>query len=463
MDRFALRYLDEWQTKASRKPLVLRGARQVGKSYLARAFAQARFKQILEVNFERRPEAASLFASKEPKTICRLLEARFGTPLVPGTSLLFLDEIQAAPEVFAALRYFREELPELHVLAAGSLLEFVLKEHAFSMPVGRVEYLHLGPMLFEEFLLAVGRGSLNDWLRQYRPGDETPTELHGELSRLLRQYLVVGGMPEAVAAFAGNGSYLECEQIQESVLATYRDDFGKYAQRVQQGRVEKVFARAPALVGRKFMYSHVDREERSRDLGEALRLLLLARVLHKVPLTHANGVPLGAEADERNFKILFLDVGLLCRACGLRISDLPEPADALLVNRGAVCEQAVGQHLLHAGPCYVEPAAFYWMREARGASAEVDFVAALGDHVVPIEVKAGKTGTLKSMHVFLGEKRRRFGVRLNLDRPSLLDAESCPAIGPKTRFRLLSLPLYMVGQIDRLCQIALENLPAPVG
>jgi predicted AAA+ superfamily ATPase len=457
MERFARQYLKEWKTKPSRKPLVLRGARQVGKSYLVRRFAKDQALRMLEINFERLPEAASLFASKDPKTICRLLEARFGTPLVPGMSLLFLDEIQAAPEVFAVLRYFREELPELHVIAAGSLLEFVLTEHAFSMPVGRVEYLHLGPMFFEEFLLALGRGSLRDWLLAYQPGGEAPAEIHAELSRLMRQYLVVGGMPEAVAAFAGNGSYLECEQVQESVLATYRDDFGKYAQRIQQRRVAKVFTQAPMQVGRKFMYRQVDKDERARDLGDALRLLQLARVLHKVRHTHANGVPLGAEADERNFKILFLDVGLLCRACGLRIADLPAADDALLVNRGAVCEQVVGQHLLHAGPFYVEPEIFYWMREARGSCAELDFVAAIGDRVVPIEVKAGKTGTLKSMHVFLAEKQRRFGLRFNLDVPSLLKAETCLATGPRTAFRLLSLPLYLVGQAERLCRSSLAE------
>lgn len=241
------------------------------------------------------------------------------------------------------------------------------------------------------------------------------------------------------------------------MLATYRDDFGKYAQRIQRRRVEKVFAQAPMQVGRKFMYRQVDREERARDLGDALRLLQLARVLHKVRHTHANGVPLGAEADERNFKILFLDVGLLCRGCGLRITDFPVADDALLVNRGAVCEQVVGQHLLHGGPFYVEPEIFYWMREARGSCAEVDFVAAIGDQVVPVEVKAGKTGTLKSMQVFLGEKQRRFGLRFNMNVPSLLTAETCLATGPRTAFRLLSLPLYLVGQAGRLCRSSLAE------
>src|SRR3990172_4521768 len=176
MDRFALEYLKEWKTRASRKPLVVRGARQVGKSHLVRMFAQAEFKYLLEVNFERLPDVASLFKSKAPRSICRLLEARFNTPLTPGQSLLFLDEIQAAPEVFVVLRYFREELPDLHMIAAGSLLEFVLQDHDFSMPVGRLEYLHLGPMVFEEFLLAVGLDRLRDWLVRYSPGGRVPSE-----------------------------------------------------------------------------------------------------------------------------------------------------------------------------------------------------------------------------------------------------------------------------------------------
>ena len=457
MHRFALDYLRQWKRRASRKPLVVRGARQVGKSHLVRMFAQQEFQHLLEVNFERLPDAASLFKSNAPRTICRLLEARFNTPLTPGPSLLFLDEIQAAPEVFAVLRYFREELPDLHVIAAGSLLEFVLRDHHFSMPVGRVEYLHLGPMVFEEFLLAVGRDRLRDWLVQYGPGDEVPAEMHAELSRLVRQYLVIGGMPEAVAAFGQTESYQECEQIQQAVLATYRDDFNKYGQRVKQQRVEKVFARVPLMVGRKFMYSHVDREERSRDLGEALSLLQLARVVHKVPHTHANGIPLAAEADDRTFKVLFMDVGLLCRSCGLRMTDLVQSDEPMLINSGAVCEQAVGQHLLHATPFYVEPELFCWIRQTRGSNAEVDFVIGIGDQVVPVEVKAGKTGTLKSLHVFLREKRRRFGLRFNMDRPSLLEAQTSVATGPQTQFQLLSLPLYLVGQTSRLCETVLRN------
>ncbi len=450
MYRLAMDHLKDWRERRTRRPIVIRGARQVGKSYLVRAFARQRFDDLLEVNFERNPGAASLFATNEPGTICRLLEARFNVRLVPGRSLLFLDEVQAAPAVFAALRFFHEELPELHVVAAGSLLEFVLEEHSFSMPVGRIEYLHLGPMQFEEFLMAMKRDTLVEWLATYSLGDEVPEEIHRELMRHVRTYLVIGGLPEVVDTFAAQQSLQECEIVQESVLSTYRDDFSKYAHKVKHRRVEKVFDRIPRLVGQKFMYSHVDREERSRDLAVALGLLCLARVAHRVRHTHANGIPLGAEASDKDFKILFLDVGLLCRACGLHLPDVVHAQDIMPINGGAVCEQFVGQHLLHGGAFYEQPQLHCWMRPARASNAEVDYVVSAGDLIIPVEVKAGKSGTLKSLHLFLKERKRSLGIRFNADVPSLLETRTGLATGPNVPFQLLSLPLYLIGQWRRI-------------
>ncbi|MCU0728458.1 MAG: ATP-binding protein, partial [Planctomycetes bacterium] len=424
MRRFALDYLQEWKTKPSRKPLVVRGARQVGKSHLVRMFASDVFHNILEINLEIDREAPSLFASKEPATILPLLEARYGTAVEPGGTLLFLDEIQAAPQLLSCLRYFHEKKPELHVIAAGSLLDFALADHQFSMPVGRIEYAHLGPMSFEEFLLAAGKGSLMDLVRRFAPTDEVPEAIHVELMRLVRQYLVIGGMPASVEAFIQTGSYRESEAVRQGILSTCRDDFAKYAKHVDHKRLERVFGKIPLLVGTKFMYSSVDREERSRDLGRALELLCMARIAHRVPHTDANGVPLGAEADDRNFKVLFMDVGLLCRSCGLSVLDVEGAEDLMMVNAGAVCEQFVGQHLHQAGEPYEEPGLHCWIRQKRGSSAEVDYVISVGEKVVPVEVKAGRTGSLKSIHLFLREKGRDFGLRFNADVPSLLDAET---------------------------------------
>ena len=457
MYRTALAYLKTWKNKPSRKPLVLRGARQVGKSYLVRMLAAEIFDNLIEINLETDPEASSLFASKDPQTIVPLLEARYGQPVRAGATLLFLDEIQVAPELFAGLRYFHERMPELHVIAAGSLLDFALAEHGFSVPVGRIEYLNLGPMSFSEFLLGLNRASLQQFLCQYAVGQEVPQAIHGELLRLLRQFLVVGGMPASVAAFIGPGNHRDSEAERQAILSTFREDFARYGKRLDHRRLDKVFAKIPRLAGSKFSYSQVDREERSRELGRALDLLCLARIAYRVRHTSANGVPLGAEADDRNFKVLFMDVGLLCRSCGLSVLDMEHARDLMLVNTGSVCEQFAGQHLLHSGEFFAEPELYCWMREKSQSSAEVDYLISVGDVVVPVEIKAGKTGTLKSLHVFLREKERDFGLRLNTDRPSLLATETSVAGGNNRPFRLLSLPLYLVEQASRLCRECLQT------
>ena len=451
MYRFALDYLQEWKEKGTRKPLVIRGARQVGKSFLVELFAKSAFTNFVKIDFEKQPDLASLFQSKSPATILPLLEARCNTSIQAGKTLVFLDEIQTAPEVFAALRYFYEEMPALHIIAAGSLLEFVLKEHEFSMPVGRIEYLHLGPMQFEEFLIALQKEQLRQFLCNYKIGDTIPSALHTELMNLVKQYLVIGGMPESVLVFSKSNSFRECESVQQSILSTYRDDFNKYAKRAHPRRLEKIFNKAPQMVGLKFKYSQIDRGEKSRDLQAALRLLCLARVMTPVYHSSANGLPLRAEIDESKFKVLFLDTGLLSRSCGLNISEFEKIQDVMLVNAGAVCEQFIGQQLIYLCPFYEEPEIFYWIREKKTSNAEVDYLFSMGSRIVPVEVKSGKSGTLKSLQVFLREKKCDMGLRFNTEPPSVTHATTSLPDGPNKHFRLLSLPLYLVGQTKRLC------------
>lgn len=449
LPRAALTDLQAWRDRHDHKPLIVRGARQVGKSALVRELARTSFEVLAEVNFERDAELGGLFACNDPRRIASVLEARLGRPIQPGSTLLFLDEIQAAPAVLPCLRYFYEQMPDLHVVAAGSLLEFLLGEPHFSMPVGRVEYLHLGPMVFEEYLQAIGSGGLARFLAGLAPGDDLPLAIHGPCLDAFREFLVVGGMPEAVAARARNRPWSEVEAIHHGLLATYRDDFGKYGRRAHPERLRKVFTRLPALVGQRFKYANVDRDERSTELARALDHLCLARVAHRVVHSSANGVPLGAESREQAFKVLFLDVGLQSAALGLRLDEIAGAKD-VMVHAGAACEQFVGQHLLYSLPSYREPELYFWSREKANAAAEIDYVLAEARQVVPVEVKAGKTGTLKSLHYFLREKGLAFGVRLNADTPSLLDAATALPDGRNIRFRLLSLPLYLVGQVRRM-------------
>lgn len=461
LQRHEIDHLKQWAAQPQRKPLVVRGARQVGKSTLVREFARIARMPLLEINFERNPEHREAFAAKDPVRILDTLALLTGRTLVAGTDLLFLDEIQAAPEALTALRYFREEMPDLHVVAAGSLLEFALGDQRLPMPVGRIEYLHLGPMRFEDFLIALGHAPLAARLRNCgfaeMHRDVFPKAVHDKCMELLRQYMVVGGLPEAVAAYARNGaaySFERVARVQQSVVATYRDDFNKYSHGSLKDRIQLVFDRLPTMVGRKFKYVQVSREHRAAELADALRHLCMARVAGKVRRSAANGVPLGAEASERHFKCLCMDVGLMCAALQLKMPVLGD-RDLTLVNRGALAEQFVGQSLLHSGPSYEVPALHYWAREVRNSVAEVDYLIAVGQRVVPVEVKAGATGSLRSLHQFLREKRSDFALRLNAKPPSLLqDSKKLPD-GAAMSYCLLSLPLYLAGQARRLTGEAL--------
>ena len=453
LKRTEIKYLHEWSAQSPLKPVIIRGARQVGKSTLVREFARSARFSLVELNFERNPELREAFAFRDPARILSTLSLLTGQTIGAGTSLLFLDEIQAAPEALAALRYFHEEMPELHVVAAGSLLEFALANARFSMPVGRIEYLHLGPMEFEDFLDAAGHPELASHLCDLSLPNlhegAIPGPVHRKYLDLLRQYWVVGGLPEAISAWVRSRDFTRVSRIHQSVVSTYRDDFDKYSHGSLKGRIQMVFDRLPGMVGRKFKYVQVSREHRAAEVADALRHLCMARVASKIHHTSANGMPLAAEADERRFKCLYMDVGLMCTALHLDVLDLGRQ-DPTLVNAGAVAEQFIGQHLLYSGPRYETPVLYYWTREARNAAAEVDYLMAPVRRVVPVEIKAGTTGSLRSVHQFLKEKRRDFALRFNADVPSLLrDSKGLPD-GTRIDYHLLSLPLYMVGQARRL-------------
>ena len=452
LKRREIAYLEEWAARRGRKPLVIRGARQVGKSTLVREFARTAGRPLVTVDFGRNPELRQAFTVRDPARILSTLALLTGQTIAPGTHLLFLDEIQAAPEALTALRYFYEEAPELHVVAAGSLVEFALADTRFSMPVGRVEYLHLGPLAFEDFLDAMGRPELSAHLRAIPLSDLTdafPDAVHQRYVDLLREYWIVGGLPEAVSVYAqgqgtAEGGFPQLARIQQRMMATYRDDHGS-----SRDRLRMVFDSLPGLVGRKFKYVGVSRDHRAAELADALQLLCMARIAYKVCRTAANGVPLAAEMNERHFKCLFMDVGLACAALHLDLLDLGRH-DLTLVNAGAMAEQFIGQHLLYSGPAYETPALYYWARETRSAAAEVDYLMTLGAHVVPVEVKAGATGSLKSLHQFLKEKGSAFGLRFNAAAPSLLHDSTRLPNGDALDYHLLSLPLYLVGQARRL-------------
>lgn len=453
MDRMAFDELKDWMQRPYRKPLVVRGARQVGKTFLIRQFGNSCFRNMIELNFEKHPDLASLFSSNEAARIIQLLELQNGQAITPGTTLLFLDEIQAAPQVIETLRYFYEEQPDLHVIAAGSLLEFALEAPSFAVPVGRIEYMYLGPLQFEEYLLAKGEARLLAYIQTFDFNETVPPSLHEKLMTLVKEFMIVGGMPASIRAFAETASLLAVEAEKQSILETFIDDFGKYAGKTDPERLRKVFTRIPLLIGQRLKYVNIDRHDQARNLSHALTLLCRALVIFRIHHTSGNGIPLRAEIEETSYKPLFLDVGLMCSACGLNLLDFETATDLLQINQGSICEQFAGQHLLYSQPSFVKPELFFWMRENRSSNAEVDYVIGSGPRIIPIEVKAGKTGTLKSLQLFLATKDYTTGVRINAAVPTHHTATyALPGMTSKT-FELLSIPFYMIGQLKRLLTV----------
>ena len=453
MDRNQFTFLENWLAMPNRKPLVLRGARQVGKSTLVRLFAERCQRPLAEVNLERHADLAPAFARNDPAYLLNVLEAlpRVG-PIGPG-GLLFLDEIQTVPEAIAALRYFREDMSDLPVLAAGSLLDFALADHRFSMPVGRVAYLPMGPMTFTEFLRAVDEGKLTSLITAFEFERDLDPVIHNRLMELLRTYFVTGGMPEAVQAFARSRRLRDVIDVHNSIIDTYREDFPKYVGSRSLPRIVNVFNFTARNIGKKVKYIHFSRGDKAATIREDIELLCMARVLSKVVHSHSNGLPLQADAESRVYKLIFMDIGLMNAVCGLGWTAIESMSDSRLVNEGAMAEQFIGQHLrdLLAGTLNRELT--YWLREGRATNAEVDYVAAFDGRVVPIEVKAGTSGSLKSLHQFVAEKGVSLAVRFAAAPPSIQTVRtSVQRGGTRTdvTYRLISLPLYLVERLPSL-------------
>lgn len=457
MERKQLVILENWLRRKNRKPLIIRGARQVGKSTLVELFARQNGMKLQDVNLERFPEMSEVFDTKDPQKIVSQIEFLPGVPSASREpALLFLDELQAVPSAIPSLRYFFEDLPELPVVSAGSLLEFVLGDHNFSMPVGRVEYLHMGPMCFSEFLLATGEEQLAELVLNYRYGTKITALVHKRLLELLRTYYFVGGMPEAVAVYSEARNYRDVSAVHNSIIDTYRDDFPKYAGSRNLNRLLSVFNFVARNVGNKVKYSNISKTDQSSTLKKDLELLNLARVVSRVVHSHCSGLPLQADVEDKVFKLLFLDIGLMNAICGLDWRVLSQLGEDRLINEGAIAEQFVGQHLqsLLAGSANRELT--YWLREGRSANAEVDFVVAFNGMILPIEVKSGATGSMKSLHQFMGEKNQNLALRFDAALPELFNVDAKimnKKAAQSVHYRLLSLPLYLV---ERLNEVVLE-------
>lgn len=438
--------LDQWFIDPLRKPLVLRGARQVGKTWIVRDLAQRQKKDLIEFNFERDPGAQRLFLSNDPHTILGEISLWLGRVIIPENSILFLDEIQAADDLLAKLRWFAEELPQMPFVAAGSLLEFTLANHTFSMPVGRVSFVHLEPMVFSEFLLAHGQQLLLERLISWRADREFSPMLHELAHSWFHRYSMVGGMPAVVNSDVAGSDARKVRDIQYDLTATYRADFAKYNKKINNRVLEATLSAVAASIGKKFVYAHIHESVKQSHARQALDMLDNAGICHIVKHSSANGIPLGGEVKDSFRKVILNDIGIfhaLLRTPAQSV--FPAFENIAPQIRSQMIEQIAGQQLRQLGPSGGDgPDLFYWQREG-GRPGEVDYLLQIDGKIVPVKLKAGVAGSMKSLHQFMYDKKLTYALRFDQNPPSRFDVSVKTTQGNPVRYRLKSLPCYFLG------------------
>lgn len=454
-ERIIDRYLSEWATRPVHKPILLRGARQVGKSTAVRHLGES-FKYYVEINLEKQSNYIDLF--KKDLDVTRIvpqMAAMCGTPIVPNETLLFIDEIQESQEAIMTLRYFKEDMPNLHVIAAGSLLEFVLDEIP-TFGVGRIHSMYMFPMTFDEFLLANGEQLLLDARGQANIDAPLPTPLHEKLIGLMRTFMLVGGMPESVVKWVQTHDFLQCQEVQDDIITGYEADFPKYKKKVDPQLLIATMKSAATQATKKFVYSRVPGEYKTAEVKKALDLLIKAGIL--IPVTHSsgNGLPLGDESDESIRKILLLDTGLMLRLLNMTMGDtsaitaqILTATAADLVNKGPMAEMLTGLELLHYLTPNLHHDLYYWVRQAKNATAEIDYLLSRDMQVLPFEVKAGVQGGMKSLWDFMREKKLDQAVRCSLEnfgKFDYIDAEAEGAVRHVEVYPLYALSQFVMGE-----------------
>ena len=412
----------EWKENPRRKPLLVRGARQVGKSSSIRHLGKT-FRYFLEVNFERNPEVAEIFKeNRDVRNITNKLFDFYGIPIVPGETLLFLDEIQKCEDAIHSLWFFKEDYRDLHVIAAGSLLEFALKDLS-SFGVGRVSSLFIHPMSFDEFLLATGKQGLLNAKKDCDTTHPLMELFYNKLVESFRSFMLVGGMPEAVATYAETDSYRYSSDVVNEILQGYQDDFAKYSAKANPVLLRQTLISVAHQAGGKFVYNKVEGQYRSSEIKNALEMLRDAGLVIPAYHTDANGVPLGAEINERVVKYLIHDSGILLAILGIdddtdaRIKEIMIANSIDLVDKGHVAEMIAGLELIKYASPQKRHQLYYWQNMNKGTCAEVDYIIAQGSELIPVEVKSGVKGSMSSMYALMRNPQKHInkGIRCSLE------------------------------------------------
>jgi len=399
MKRFLEDKLIAWKDSKSRKPLVLRGARQVGKTFSVKEFGKSYFSSLATIDFERNISARAIFDQDlDARRLIAELEVFLGQSILPGQTLLFFDEVQTCERAMMMLRYFFEEMPDLHVIAAGSLLEFAMSEASF--PVGRVTFEWMRPMTYKEFLLANGKSILAENIPSLFSEKPISKTLHGKLMEELRRYAIVGGMPEAVKTYMENASFVNVKKVQDDIIHSYLESLVKYNKKANVESLEHLVKSIPSKIGSQIKFSSLDPGRRSEITKSSLNTLEKALLVNIIQSTNIAGLPLGANASASIFKLLFLDIGLLQNICGINPLEILNTTDLTSEYKGIIAEQLVGQELLASGGSE-NLKLYYWNRMKKGSTAEVDYVIVRNGQIYPLEVKNGPAGKLRSMHQLL--------------------------------------------------------------
>lgn len=412
--RFIDSKLIEWKLDVAKKPLLIRGARQVGKSSVVKKLGES-FPYFVEVNFEMDKDVKSFFEnSLHPDDICSKLSAYYNIPIVEGETLLFFDEIQSCIPAISSLRFFYEKKPNLHVVAAGSLLEFTLNDIP-SFGVGRIRSMFMYPFSFDEFLLALGEKSLLEIKKQANSENPILLPFYNKLVDYLKTFLIIGGLPEVVKTFVKSHDFLACNKVLNDVLLTYTDDFAKYKNRVNTNHLTTVFNAVAKNTGQKFIYSHVSDQMYIQQVKDCLNLLEMSGIV--IPVTHsaANGIPLGAELKVKNKKYIPFDTGMIFKALNLPMDKFLARDDFSTINKGYIAEVFAGLELLKYQDCLNRNALYFWQREEKTGNAEVDYLIQRQQNILPIEIKSGTKGSMQSLRYFMEKKDISNGIRSSLE------------------------------------------------
>ena len=435
--RLALKALRQWAEKEGRKPLVLRGARQVGKTTLVKIFAEE-FDVFINLNLEEKVNADLFTMDVSFEDLLAGIYVKAGIKMENQRTLIFIDEIQNVPDAVKVLRYFYEKRPDLYVIAAGSLLESLVGNH-ISFPVGRIEYMALHPCTFTEFLGALGENILVEQIEQL----EVPQSVHSYVMDLFKKYMIVGGLPEAVANYAKRKDWVSLNEIFNSLLSGYKDDIEKYAQRPkEQDILRYILNYGWGLAGQRFQFSKFcSSSYKSAEMGNAFRTLEKTLLLELVYPLISTSFPILPDL-KRSPKLLWLDTGLVNYVAGMQES-LLFTSDTDELWNGHIAEQVVGQELLGASFAFGGKRMF-WVRDARNSQAEVDFVYKYKSHLIPVEVKTGDNSKLRSLHQYMDESQEDIALRL-WNGPLTSDLIRLPS---GKQYTLYNVPFYYAGQLE---------------